>query len=66
MSSRLLRLATGAVLLGSSLSFVACEGDTGPAGANGQDGQDGAPGEDGAPGGDGGPQRVADSMAAWL
>ncbi|NTX04206.1 MULTISPECIES: alkaline phosphatase PhoX [Myxococcus] len=55
MSSRLLRLATGAMLLGSTLSITACEGDTGPAGPAGSNGQDGADGQPGTPGDDGDP-----------
>jgi len=47
MSSRLLGLATSAMLLGSPLALVGCEGEQGP---GGQDGNDGAPGKDGRDG----------------
>lgn len=55
MSSRLLRLATGALLMGSSLSLTACDGDVGPTGPRGADGDDGTPGQPGTPGRDGTP-----------
>ncbi len=50
MSSRLLGLATSALLLGSALAGVGCEGSQGPAGANGKDGVNGTNGKDGADG----------------
>lgn len=73
MSSRLLGLATSAMLLGSTVATVGCEGEQGlqgPAGAPGRDGtdgqdggngQDGQDGEDGQPGSQGpqGPQGPA-------
>ncbi|WP_163996796.1 PhoX family protein [Pyxidicoccus caerfyrddinensis] len=53
MSSRLMGLATSAMLLGSTVAVVGCEGEQGLAGTQGpagQDGQDGAPGRDGTNG----------------
>jgi secreted PhoX family phosphatase len=47
MSSRLLGLATSALLLGSTVAVVGCEGEQGPAGAQGSAGQDGQDGSQG-------------------
>ncbi|OJT23557.1 hypothetical protein BO221_16260 [Archangium sp. Cb G35] len=64
MSSRFLGLATSALLLGSALAGVGCQGVQGPPGAdgkdgvngsNGRDGTDGAPGANGADGAPGTP-----------
>ncbi|MCE9666717.1 DUF839 domain-containing protein [Myxococcus stipitatus] len=49
-ASRLLRLATSTLLLGGSLSIIACEGEQGPPGPQGPAGDDGAPGDDGSQG----------------
>ncbi|MBZ4417095.1 PhoX family phosphatase [Myxococcus sp. RHSTA-1-4] len=53
MSSRLLGLATSAMLVGSTVAVVGCEGAQGPAGPSGQQGPAGQDGQDGANGQDG-------------
>ncbi|MCP3141337.1 PhoX family protein [Pyxidicoccus xibeiensis] len=50
MSSRLLGLATSAMLLGSTVAVVGCEGEQGASGTQGPAGQDGTPGQDGQDG----------------
>lgn len=50
MSSRLLGLATSALLLGGAFTGVGCQGARGPAGAEGTPGADGSPGATGPTG----------------
>ncbi|WP_147469393.1 alkaline phosphatase PhoX [Corallococcus sp. AB045] len=55
MASHLLSLATGAMLLLGTATWVGCEGAQGPAGVDGVKGQDGQDGKDGAQGPSGEP-----------